>query len=78
MIFFLRYLIFEYILINQNKVYSKNFQIKLGNLLPDQYISDNKFNFKDFFKEQIMKMGIYAEKIEIYLIPYVLKCNLNI
>ena len=78
MIFFIRYLIFEYIANNENKVYSHDFQIKLGNLLPDQYISDNKFNFKDFFKEQIMKMGIYAEKIEIYLIPYVLKCNLNI
>jgi len=78
MIFFLRYLIFEYILINQNKVYSKNFQIKLGNLLPDQYISDNDFKFKQFFQEQIMKMGIYAEKIVVYIIPYVLKCNLNI
>ena len=78
MIFFIRYLIFEYIEKNKNKVYSKDFQIKLGNLLPDQYITDNNFKFNQFFQEQIMRMGIYAEKIVVYLIPFILKCNLNI
>ena len=79
MVFFLRYLIFEFINDNNNKFYSENFPIKLGCLLPDQYIiNENNFNFNKFYIEHVMKMGIYAEKIIIYLVPYVLKCNLNI
>jgi hypothetical protein len=36
------------------------------------------FLFDDFFNEQLLKMETEAEKIVIYLTPYVLKTNLNI
>ena len=78
-IFFTRYLIYEFISENETKFYSKD--IKIGNLLPQKYIVEMdgtfKFLFEDFYKE-LMSMGECNEKINVFITPYVFRCNLNI
>lgn len=62
---------------NENCCYSKEFPIKLGNLLPAEY-EDSKGNpkFKEFYSEFLLKLWKDAEKIVIYLIPYVFDISL--
>ena len=79
MIFYLRYLLYEYIIDNENKLFKKDFPILLGNLLPKEYAtSDGKFLYNDYFLNDLLKFFTCAENLSIYLIPYVLKVNLNI
>ena len=79
MIIYFRYILYEYIKQNWNKVYNKEFPVKIGNLLPNQYETEfGDFLFENFFDEQLMQLNTDAEKIVIYLTPYVLKINLNI
>ena len=79
MIFYLRYLLYEYILDNQNKLFKKDFPFLLGNLLPKEYAtSDGKFLYNDYFMNNLLIFFKYEENLAIYLIPYVLKINLNI
>ena len=79
MIFYLRYLLYEYIIDNQNKLFKKDFPILLGNILPKEYaLSDGKFLYNDYFLNDLLKFFTCAENLSIYLIPYVLKVNLNI
>ena len=81
-IIFTRYLIYEYISANEDKIYSKEYQIEVGCLLPDIYIVDrgdkNEYCFEDFYSEYLMKLGTYAEKIIIYITPYVFNIYMNI
>lgn len=81
MIFFTRYLLYEYISENETKIYSKENNVELGTLLPDKYIREkngkNEYLFQDFYKE-LLTMGEFIEKIGVYIAPYVLNCELNI
>ena len=79
MIFYLRYLLYEFIMENETKLFSKDFPVLLGNLLPEEYeTSDGKFLFNNYFMKDLLKYYTCAEKLAVYLTPYVLKCNLNI
>jgi hypothetical protein len=79
MILYLRYLLYEYIQSNQNRILSQDFPVLIGNLLPFQYeTDDSKFLWDKFYNEELLKYYTYAEKIAIYLSPYVLKVNLNV
>lgn len=79
MIFYLKFLIYEYIYNNKDKAYSNTFCVKLGNLLSDCYQFENgEFDFNGFFEKELLVMGTMAEKLAIYIVPYVLKTNLNI
>ena len=79
MIYFTRYLIYEFILENADKVYNPDFALKIGNLLPDEFITPKgDFLYEQFFEQQLLKMNTDAEKIIIYLTPFVLKIDLNI
>lgn len=79
MIFYLRFLLFEFIKTNWNKVYSTVFSVKIGNLLPLKYQTQyGDFLYDKFFEEDLLKMGSEAEKIVIYLAPLVIKCDLNV
>ena len=79
MIFFMRFLIYEYILENKNKVYSPDFALKIGNLLPDQFITEkNEFLYAQFFEKELLKMDEDAEKIVVYLTPFIFRIDLNI
>ena len=81
-IYFTRYLIYEYISANENKIYSREFQVEVGCLLPETYCIDkgnkNEYLFEDYFSMNLMKTKTFAEKIVIYLTPFVFNVNMNI
>ena len=79
MIFYLRFLLYEYIMENQNKLFKEDFPVCLGNLLPQEYETpDGKFLYNDYFVNDLLKFYTCAEKLAVFLVPYVLKINLNI
>ena len=79
MIFYFKYLLYEFIKENQNKLYSNDFSVPLGNLLPSKYQDDNNnFDFELFYKEHLFEFGRDAEKIIVYITPFVLKCDLKV
>ena len=78
-ILYFRYILYDYIKKNENKIYLKSFPIKIGNLLPCQYETDSgEFLFNSFYENYLLKFFVDAEKIIIYLTPFVLEMELNI
>ena len=79
-IFFTRYLIYEYISANEDKLYSKNYQVEVGCLLPDDYQIDkgdkNEYYFENFYSLELMSPNTFAEKIILYIAPYVFNINM--
>ena len=79
MVVYFRYILYEFILNNQEKLYSEEFPVNLGNLLPNQYeTSEGKFLFEKFFEEDLLKLYSYAERISIYITPFVLKSDIKV
>ena len=79
LIMYLRFCLFRYIKENENKLYSKEFEINLGNLLPEQFeTKSGKFLFNDFYYKYLLKPGKLAEKIIIYITPYILCTKLEV
>ena len=79
LIFYFRYIIYNYIKENENKLYLTEFPIKIGNLLPSKYeTEDGEFLFNSFYQNYLLKMFMDAEKIIIYLTPFILGINLDI
>ena len=79
MIFYLRFLLYEYIKDNENKLFKKDFPVCLGNLLPQEYETpEGKFLYDEYFLNDLLKFYTCAEKLAVYLVPYILKINLNI
>ena len=81
-IYFTRYLLFEYISQNEDKIFSHENQFEIGCLLPEFYCKDkgdkNEYFFENFYSEQLMKPKEFAEKISIYIAPFVFNCNVNV
>ena len=77
LIFYLRFILYEYIKNNENKLYMENFPVLIGNLLPSIYEKDGVFDFNSFYFNYLLKMFIPAEKIIIYLTPFVLGLDLE-
>ena len=78
-ILYFRYILYDYIKKNENKAYLKEFPIKIGNLLPSQYeTEDGKFLFDSFYEFYLLNFYTFAEKIIIYLTPLVLGIELNV
>ena len=79
MIFYLRFSLYEYISDNQSKLFKKDFPVCLGNLLPQEYeTQDGKFLYNDYYMKDLLKFYTCAEKLAVFLVPFVLKVNLNI
>ena len=82
MIYFTRYLIYEYISVNEKQIYSRENQVEVGCLLPEDFVVDkgdkNEYFYENFYSLQLMKPKTFAEKIVIYISPFVFNCNLNI
>lgn len=79
LIMYLRYIIYDYIKQNENKYYQESFPIKLGNLLPSIFETNNgTFLYNKFYYLYLLKMFMDAEKIVVYMIPYVLGIELNV
>ena len=81
-IYFTRYLIYEYISANESKIYSKEYQVEVGCLLPDDYIIDqgakNDYLFENYYAMNLMNPKNCAEKIVLYVTPFVFNINMNI
>ena len=79
LILYLRLKIYQFIENNKNKIYSKEFNVKLGNLLSEKYEGDGEnFLWKEFYEENLLKLHTEAENIIIYVTPMILKINLRI
>ena len=78
LIFYFRFILYDYIKNNENKLYMENFSVLIGNLLPSIYEKDGVFDFNSFYQNYLLKMFIPAEKIIVYLTPFVLGINLEI
>ena len=78
-ILYFRYILYDYIKKNENKIYLESFPIKIGNLLPSQYETDSgDFLFKEFYENYLLKFYTDAEKIIVYLTPFVLGMEINV
>ena len=81
-IYFTRYLIYEYISQNENKIYSNDFQVEVGCLLPEDYVKDkgdkNEYFFENYYSMQLMVTKSFAEKIVVYITPFVFDIDMNI
>jgi hypothetical protein len=78
-VYYLRAKLYEFIEENKDKYYSEEFNIKLGNLLPAQFETESgEFLFNIFYQEDLLKDQSYAEKISIYLIPFILRNSIQI
>ena len=79
LILYFRYILYLYIKENEKKLYSKEFPVKVGNFLPEKYENEKgEFEFQKFYSNYLLKMFTEAEKIIIYLTPFVLGINLDI
>ena len=75
----MRYLVYDFLKLNENKNIGG---FEIGNSLPNEYIKSengiNEYLFKKYYEKHLLKMKEYAQDSDIIMIPYVLKCNLNI
>ena len=77
-ILYFRYILYIYIKQNEKKLYTESFPVLIGNLLAVNYEKNGKFNFSNFFDNNLLKMFSYAEKIVICMTPFVLGVNLHL
>ena len=77
-IWYFRYALFRYIQDNKGLFFSEDFEILIGNLLPEKFEINGEFLFNKFFEEYLLKVYSEAEKIIIYLTPYIFGINLII
>ena len=78
-IFYFRYILYDFIKKSEEKTYIKSFPIQIGNLLPSQYeTEEGKFLYESFYHNYLLKFYTDAEKIVIYLTPFVLGISLNV
>lgn len=79
---FVRFKYFDYIKNNENKLYKDSFQINIGNLLPNQFEKEfgkqTIFLYDLYYEEELLKNYREAEKIVIYVTPYIFHCNTQI
>ena len=78
LILYFRFILYDYIKKNENKYYLENFPVLIGNLLPSIYEKDGVFDFNSFYTNYLLKQFVTAEKIIIYLTPFVLGINLDV
>ena len=79
LILYFRYILYKYIKQNENKIYTEKFPIKIGNLLPQQYENEKgEFLFDSFYENYLLKFYTDAEKIIIYITPFVLGIEVNV
>ena len=76
LIAYYRILLYHFIEKNKNKTLSENFPISLVNLLPPEFI-DN-VDFDSFYQNYLFKFYQEAERIVIYLTPYILGYNIEL
>ena len=74
----LKYQIFIYLRKNENKIYSEENKIKIGNLLPNQYKSNEKYDFIKFYENNLLQLNKPIDEITKLVMPFILRKNLII
>lgn len=74
----LKYLIYKYIKSNERKLYSKELKVKIGDLLPNKYIKNGNYLFKEFYENNLLQLNKGVDKISVSVIPFILRRNLYI
>lgn len=76
---YLRIKIYKFLELNKSKIFSKDFNVKMGNLLSEKYEGDGEhFMWEEFYKENLLKLYSEAENIIIYVTPLILRINIKI
>lgn len=71
--------IHAYIEANRDCVYSSEFPVLLGNMLPEKYEnSDDTFDFDSFYNDLLLKLFTEAENLIVYVTPFVLGIDLSV
>jgi hypothetical protein len=68
----LKFLIYKYLKSNERKLYNKEFSVPVGSLLPNKYKTNNKYNFRKFYENNLLQLNKDAERITISIIPFIL------
>ena len=74
----LKYNVYKYLKLNENKLYSKKKAIKIGEFLPENFTKNGKYNYKEFYENNLLQLGKEADKIVFLLIPFIFKRDLYI
>ena len=74
----LKFIIYKYLKINEKKLYTREYPVPMGSLLPNRYKNKTSYNFKDFYDNNLLQLNREAERITISVIPFILRQNLFI
>jgi len=74
----LKFIIYKYLKINEKKLYTREYPVPMGSLLPNRYNNKTSYNFKDFYDNNLLQLNREAERITISVIPFILRRNLFI
>ena len=74
----LKFLIFKYLKENENRIYTQEYNSKVGNLLPTPYKVGGNYNFKKFYQNNLLQLGQTVAKISLMVIPFILRRDLFI
>lgn len=74
----LKFQIYKYLKSNENRLYTQEYNKKVGYLLPIPYKSGEKFNFKKFYENNLLQLGQTVAKISLLVIPFILRRDLFI
>ena len=78
LIAYYRILLYIYIDQNRDKTLLEDFPIFIGNLLPSEFIHNQKYDYDKFFDNYLLKFNQLPERIVIYLTPFILGFNIEI
>ena len=74
----LKFQIYKYLRKNENKIYSVENKTKIGNLLPSQYKSNEKYDFIKFYENNLLQLNKPIDEITKLVMPFILRKNLII
>ena len=77
-ILYLKYAIYKYLKKNEGKLYTKDFSVNINNLLPERYQRENCYLYKEFYEKDLLSLNGEAERIIIYITPFVLGKTMKI
>ena len=75
----LKFLIYKYLKNNEKKLYTREYSVQIGNLLPSQYkILKGNYNFKEYYSNCLLQLNKEPERITMSVIPFILRRDLFI
>ena len=74
----LKFLIYNYISSNENKIYTQEKNVNIGKFLPKNYKIGEKYLFKEFYDNSLLRLEKEAETIAVYVLPFILRKDLYI